>query len=234
MMMDRASLALAQGLAEGVPKSLRAIADHRNVPLSTLHAHARGGESIKTRAQRQQHLRSFEERALVNFILEMSELGTPIWNKFIPSIALSITRHRPEAERPAREPNKNWTKVFEGRYLELQTRRVKALNWKRYDKKVYPKVEDWFDVISKVSGDKAIPAENVYNMDEIGVMLSMLGSVNVLVGKDDHRDCRGARVERTMVTAIECISADSRYLDPRVIWPAATHRSNWTTHHPPG
>lgn len=72
--------------------------------------------------------------------------------------------------------------------------------------------------------------ENVYNMDETGVMLSMLGSVNVLVGKDDQRDYRGARVERKMVTAIECISADGRFLDPMVIWPAATYRSNWTTH----
>jgi len=128
MMMDRASLALAQGLAEGIPKSLRAIADYRNVPLSTLHAHARGGESIATRAQRQQHLRPFEERALVDFILEMSELGVPIRNKFILSIALSITRHRPETDRPAREPNKNWTKAFERRHPELQTRQVKALN----------------------------------------------------------------------------------------------------------
>jgi hypothetical protein len=234
MMMDRASLALAQGLAEGVPKSLRAIADHRNVPLSTLYARARGRESIETKAQRQQYLRPFEERALVDFILEMSELGTPIRNKFIPSIALSITRHRPETDRPAREPNKNWTKAFERRHPELQTRRAKALNWKRHDKNIYPKVEDWFEVIGKVLGDKAILAENVYNMDETGVMLSMLGSVNVLVGKDHHHDYRGARVERTMVTAIECISADGRYLDPMVIWPAATHRSNWTTYPTPG
>lgn len=47
--------------------------------------------------------------------------------------------------------------------------------------------------------------ENVYNMDEIGIMLSMLGSVKVLVGKDDRRDYRGAGVKRTMVTAINWI-----------------------------
>jgi hypothetical protein len=79
-----------------------------------------------------------------------------------------------------------------------------------------------------------IPPENVYNIDETVVMLSMLGSVKVLVGKDDIRDYRGARVERKMVTAIECISADGRCLKPMVIWPAATHRSNWTTHPTPG
>ena len=72
--------------------------------------------------------------------------------------------------------------------------------------------------------------ENVYNMDETGVMLSMLSSLKVLVGRDDLRTYRGAGVKRTMVTAIECISADGRFLHPLIIWPAATHRSTWTKH----
>jgi hypothetical protein len=52
-----------------------------------------------------------------------------------------------------------------------------------------------------------IDPENVYNMDETGVVLSMLGSVKVLVGKKDLRGYRGGRVKRTAVTAIECVSA---------------------------
>jgi hypothetical protein len=66
-------------------------------------------------------------------------------------------------------------------------------------------------------------------MDETGVILSVLGTVKVLVGKDDMRDYRGARVKRTLVTAVECSSSDGRYIDPMIIWPATTHRSNWTT-----
>jgi hypothetical protein len=92
----------------------------------------------------------------------------------------------------------------------------------------------WFEVIGRVLRDPAILAENVYNTDETGVMLSMLGSVKVLVGKDDKRKHRGARVKRTTVTAVKCISADGRYLNPMIIWPATTHRSNWTTFPTPG
>jgi len=44
---------------------------------------------------------------------------------------------------------------------------------------------DWFEKIGKVLEEPAILLENVYNMDETGVMLSMLGSVKVLVGRDD-------------------------------------------------
>ena len=70
-------------------------------------------------------------------------------------------------------------------------------------------------------------------MDETGFMLSMLSSVEVLVSTNDSRNYRGAGVKRTMVTAIECISADGRSLPPLIIWPASTHRSNWTTYPTP-
>jgi hypothetical protein len=99
---------------------------------------------------------------------------------------------------------------------------------------VYGKIVEWFDIIGQVLQNPAVLPENVYNMDETGVMLSMLGSVKVLVGKDDRRNYRGGGVKRTMVTAVECVSADGRALLPLIIWPASTHRSNWTTHKTPG
>jgi hypothetical protein len=83
-------------------------------------------------------------------------------------------------------------------------------------------------VIGKVLQDPAILAENVYNIDETRVMLSMLGSVKVLISKDDTRYDRGARVKRTTVPAIECISTDGRYLNLMIIWLATTCRTNWT------
>jgi hypothetical protein len=63
-------------------------------------------------------------------------------------------------------------------------------------------------------------------MDETGVMLSMLSSVKVLISKYNKQDYRGARVKRTSVTTIECISGDGRYLNPMIIWLASTYRSN--------
>jgi hypothetical protein len=65
-------------------------------------------------------------------------------------------------------------------------------------------------------------------------MLSMLGSVKVLVSEGDLRHYRGAGVKRTMLTSIECVSGDGRSLLPLIIWPASTHRDNWTTFLIPG
>lgn len=72
--------------------------------------------------------------------------------------------------------------------------------------------------------------ENVYNMDETGIKFSMLGSVTVLVGKDDLQHYGGASVKRTMLATIKCVSASDECLKPMVVWPASTHWSNWTTY----
>ena len=89
-------------------------------------------------------------------------------------------------------------------------------------------------MIGKVIQSPDVLVENIYNIDETGVMLSMLGFVKVLVGKEDTRNYRSRRVKRETVTAIECISADGRYLNPLIIWPATTHCSNWTIFPTPG
>jgi hypothetical protein len=71
-------------------------------------------------------------------------------------------------------------------------------------------------------------------MDETGIMLSRLTSCKVLLRRNDLRRYRGAGSKRTQVTAIECISADGRRLDPLIIWPTSTLRSDWTIHTTPG
>ncbi|GAB7336667.1 hypothetical protein MBLNU13_g10345t1 [Cladosporium sp. NU13] len=169
------------GLAEGLPAKLRC------------------QRSIEAKAQSQQYLTPYEEKAMIDFILQMSALGTPVRIKYISSIAFTVASSRAEHDRPQKPLGKNWAKALEKRHSELKAKR----------KNIYPKIEDWFELIGKVLDGPDILCENVYNMDETGVMLSKLGSVKVLVATNDVRDYRGARVKRKMVTAVECISADS-------------------------
>jgi hypothetical protein len=221
--MDRASQVLAQGVPPGVPKSYRALADHGHVPHSTLHHRARGRPSMEDKAQGQQYLKLYEEEVIIKYLLQMSDFGYPIRMKFIPLLAFNITRYRPTTERPLKAPGRNWAKALERRHSELVVRRVKALDWNCYEKNIYGKIIHWSEVIKGVLQDPATLSENVYNMDETGVMLSIPGSVKVLVSKHDRRDYRSAQVKYITVTAIECISNDGRYLNPIIIWPASTH-----------
>ena len=229
--MDPASQALADGIPPGIPCTYRALAEYHSVARSTLHDRAHNRRSKEEKAQAQQYLTPCEEKAVVKFILKMAEFGQPVRIKYVPSLAFSVARQR-STNKPLKPPAENWARAFKRRHPELKANRSKPLDWDRYN--IYDKVVHWFEVIGEVLQDPAIVPENVYNVDETGVMLSMLGSVQVLVGKDDLRGYRGARVKRTVVTAIECISGDGRYLNPMIIWPASTHRANWTTFPTPG
>jgi hypothetical protein len=232
--MDRASQALAHESPANAKKTYAAISERSDVPLTTLYHRDHGRRSREEHAQSQQYLTPDEETAMVRFLLLMSSLGRPVRIKYIPSLAFSVARERSATDTPIKPPGKNWPRAFEKRHPELKARKVRAIDWKRHENNIHGKLVEWFGVIGEVLQEPAILAENVYNMDETGVMLSKLGSVKVFVGKDDLRDYRGTGVKRTMVTAIECISADGRSLQPLIIWPASTHRSNWTMYPTPG
>jgi hypothetical protein len=142
--MDRASQILAQGVPPGVTRSYRALADHGKVSRSTLHRRAHGGRSIEEKGESQQYLNPPELKAVVEFLLQMSNLGQPVRIKYIPSIAFLATRNRSIEDRPRKPPGKNWPKALEKRHPELKARRVKALDWKRHEKNIYEKITDWF------------------------------------------------------------------------------------------
>ena len=170
----------------------------------------------------------------------MAQNGYPLPTKLLPSLATVILQRRTPASngsnlcQKARRPGINWARAFLRRHPKLKGRRLKAIDWKRHDHNIYDKVKEWFDIIGKELQAPAILQENIYNMDETGVLISAPKSLRVLVGRDDLCNYRGAGVQRTLVTAVECISADGRSLEPLIIWPAATHGSTWTTHPTPG
>lgn len=77
---------------------------------------------------------------------------------------------------------------------ELVAGRIEALDWARHDGDVHEKVTQWFSIIGKELHNPAIVPENVYKMDEMGVLLSVLSSLKVLVGREDAVNCKGAAV----------------------------------------
>lgn len=58
------------------------------------------------------------------------------------------------------------------------------LDWNRFN--IFDKVVQWFEVIRKVLQNQTILPENVYNMDETGIMLSMPNFVKVLVSIENQ------------------------------------------------
>ena len=145
--------------------------------------------SRKDKAAKQQYLTPSEEKAPVDYVLRTSERGYPLPVKFLRFLALVIARQRssafqtPAIDNSIRPPGKNWPQDFYKRHPELTARKIKALNWARHDHNIYDKVTQWFRATGKELHDPAIVPENVYSMDEKGVLLSVLSSLKVLVAK---------------------------------------------------
>jgi hypothetical protein len=104
----------------------------------------------------------------------MADLRNPVQIKYLLSLAFCIARRHSTTRKAAKPPNKNWAQAFQKRHPALKSRRVRAMAWECHKNSIYDKIIHWFEVIGEVLADPAILPENVYNMDETGVMLLML------------------------------------------------------------
>ena len=93
---------------------------------STLWRRAHGKASWTGKAANQQYLSPVEEKALLDYVLPMSERGYSLPVKFLRSSAPMIARQRSSAlQTPAvdddiRPPGKNWPQGFYKRHPELK------------------------------------------------------------------------------------------------------------------
>ncbi|KXL46405.1 MAG: hypothetical protein FE78DRAFT_146242, partial [Acidomyces sp. 'richmondensis'] len=93
------------------------------------------------RKELQKYLSRSEENAIVKFLLLMSDLGQRVRIMYIPSLAHTVTGHRPIAARPLKPRGKNRARFFEKRHPILKSRRAGALDWNRRPKKIYGQIQ---------------------------------------------------------------------------------------------
>ena len=212
------------------------------LPPSTQWHRDHGRQTRQDKAIKQQLLTPHEEQAIVDFVLRADRNGYPARVKDLRRYAAILLRRRaPQrqgrtpSEVPAHSqtPNKDWPQAFCKRHPELKVARLRALDWRRHEKNIYAKIVNWFDLMRVQLEETGVMQENVYNMDETGVMLSVLGSSKYLVSAEMQKTHRGAGSKRTLITAVECISADGRSLPPLIIFPGVDLRSNWVCHEAP-
>lgn len=211
----------------------------QTIPPSTRWHRDHGRQSRKDKAIKQQLLTPREEQAIVDFVLRADRNGYPARVKDLRQYAAVILQGRSSAaeqDDPVKmsmrsvTPGKDWPQAFCKRHPELRVARLRALDWRRHEKNIYPKIVNWFDLMRVQLGEDGILPENVYNMDETGVLLSVLASSKYLVSSEMQKTHRGAGSQRTLITAVECISADGRSLPPLIIFPGVDLRSNWVCH----
>lgn len=73
----------------------RVLVDYHDVALSTFYDRAPGQRSKEEKARGQQYLTPCEEKAILNFILQVAKFGECVRIQDIPSLAFSVARQRP-------------------------------------------------------------------------------------------------------------------------------------------
>lgn len=155
--------------------------------------------SKQEKAVNQQYLTPQEEKALVAYVLQCAENNFPLPVKALRRLAWLIKRRRlptSSATAPVEAlqlPGKNWPQGLYLRHPELRPRRLKAIDWTRADENIIDKARQWFELIGKVLANSEIESENIYNMDETGVLLGRSATQKMLVRRDKARRTRGDR-----------------------------------------
>ncbi|KAF2261312.1 hypothetical protein CC78DRAFT_583856 [Lojkania enalia] len=187
--MDKASRALSQGPPPGVPISYHALADHGDVPCSALHFYAHDHRSMKEKARSQQYLSPWEEDALPSALPASDPRQTDHASHRVKTglgpLRDVIRKHKQGELKRSLEPPRE-EHILED-YALVRGDRADTT---RPGHPVGSQIT-WCDGPSQtvmshskthpsISELQLILAENVYNMGETGVILSILGSVKVL------------------------------------------------------
>jgi hypothetical protein len=103
-MVDLASDILAEGLPASQPCTYAALSEHGNAPRSTVWHRAHGRPSKQDKAKGQQYLTPVEERALVQYLTRMADLGYPFPIKHLRLLAFTIARRRSTTDVATKPP----------------------------------------------------------------------------------------------------------------------------------
>jgi hypothetical protein len=80
------------------------------------------------------------------------------------------------------------------------------------------KISYWFALFEKTIADYKIADADIYNMDEKGILLGVIGKVKVILSKYEKQGFLTQDGSREWVTLLECISMEGRRVPPWLIF----------------
>lgn len=188
---------------------IRKLARQHNIPKSTLHARISGRRSIRAFNASKKLLTTAEELNLCDWALHCAERGQPVTSTILKQKADAILRLKYGPETPP--TGKNFIGRLRSRYPDkikkimtspLPSIRAAALN-PRSMQEFFSDLRDVY--AGKHSDNISILPENIYAMDETGIMEVTLPQQSVFAAprtKIQHRRVDGTRENTTVVVTI--------------------------------
>ena len=199
--------------------SISACARDYEVARSTLSKRYHGVHgTVQQKAENQMILSHQQERTLVQYLNTLSDRGLPPTPAMLRNFVYDIAK---------RHPKKNWVPRFRNRHKD-KILSVYLQPFDRERKKADSKTHyrAYFDLVERKIKEYEIEPENMYNMDEKGVLIGFLTKAKRVVSKAtlDSKRLLGNTQDgnREWLTIVGCICADGTWLPPGLIYQAKT------------
>ncbi|SLM33856.1 transposase tan1-aspergillus niger [Lasallia pustulata] len=215
--------------------SIRAAARAYDVPHSTLAKRLRGQPTYQQSRMANRKLLPTEEEALFQWVISMGERGFPPWISAVRKMAdilLSARAGSPTNASPT--VGENWVCKFINRHEQLQSKYTRKYDYQRALYKDPKAISDWFRLVENTRAKYGIPDEDVYNFDETGFQMGVIGTAKVVTGSQRAGKALVTQPgNREWVTAVEAINASGWALPPMIIFAGKMHQAAWYDALPP-
>lgn len=177
-------------------------------------------------------LNKHQENALRNWVYQLDRAGCPPNAQQVEKCANSFLRrsHTNPRSKPL-EVGQKWAYRFIKRLPnEYKLRKQKPIDPKRMNAEDIGVIEDWYDHLDAAMRRHQIQPGDIYNFDEIGFLEGQGRAEKVVTQFPEQNETLPSSFSRSLITILECISADGSILPPLIIPPGKGHMEDWYTH----
>ena len=221
---NESHIILALQALENDPRlSVRKAAKLYNVSRTTLTRRQNGKHSRAEIIVKSRKLSNLEERTIIQRVLKLESQGFPVRIGGVEDMANLLRR-----ERDASPVGKNWAENFIRRQPELRTQKTRSYDNQRALCEDLEKIRAWFRLVANFTAKFGIRVEDIYNFDEAGFLMGILGTTTVVTSSD--RTTKPKLVQpgnREWVTVIQGINSQGWAVPPFIVFKGKWHLASW-------
>ena len=177
-------------------------------------------------AEIRQRLTPGEEKVLVDYCKQLERWGAPARICQLRQMAEELLKAKEDNTAPL---GKNWPSAFLKRHPDLKSMFTTPQDKNRFLSEDFDIISHFFDLYSETVTEHRIWPEDIYNMDEKGAMMGVIGQQRCIVSKAEKRPKHTQDGNREWVTLVECVSLVGAVLSPWVIFKGKVQLKKWSS-----
>ena len=168
-------------------------------------------------------LTELEERAIIEHAIDVDSRGFQLNYDLLRGVADKLL-----TDRGCRRVGVNWPANFVKRVPELKSRVNQRYDYQRALNEDPQVVKDWFRLVKNMKAKHSIVDEDIYNFDEAGFQMGVIGSRMVITGSERRQAPKSLQPGNTeWVTTIVAANAQGWSIPPFIIFKGAQQYDTW-------